>query len=169
MSNPIIILNPNQIAQKITRIAYQIWEDNIDEKEIVLAGIIDYGYTIAERLKKELESISDIRVQLIKILIDKNNPSNDARAETDVKAGADKVVIVVDDVINSGRTLAFGCSLFLDIPLKKLRTVALVERSHRVFPVSPDFVGTRLATVIKEHVDVVLNAVDSSKDGVFLH
>lgn len=169
MSNPITILSPDQIQQKIKRIAFQIWEDNIEEKEIVIAGIVDYGYIIAGRLKQELEQIAGIDVKLLKIAIDKTNPRNEAICEGGAESGANKVVVVVDDVINSGRTLAFAISLFLDIPLKKLRTVALVERSHRVFPVSPDYVGTRLATVIKEHVDVVLDEQYSSSDAVYLH
>lgn len=168
MSQPLLILNPQQIQQKITRIAYQVWEDNIDETEIVIAGIIDYGYVIAKRLKAELERVSSIHITLIKISLDKNSTQINATADTSPELCANKVVIVVDDVINTGRTLAYGIGLFQNVRLKKLRTVALMERSHRIFPVSPDFVGTKLATVTREHVDVLLGDEHSAKDAVYL-
>lgn len=168
MNQSLLILGPSQIQQKITRIAYQVWEDNIDEPEIVIAGIIEYGYVIAGRLKAELERISGIRITLMKISLDKNSSHLEATTDLPVEICRNKVVIVIDDVINSGRTLAYGIGLFLNIPLKKLRTVALMERSHRIFPVSPDYVGTKLATVIKEHVDVLLDDQQREKDAVYL-
>ncbi|PWG78405.1 phosphoribosyltransferase family protein [Pararcticibacter amylolyticus] len=168
MNQSLLILGPSQIQQKITRIAYQVWEDNIDEPEIVIAGIIEYGYVIAGRLKTELERISGIRITLMKISLDKNSSHLEATTDLPVEICRNKVVIVIDDVINSGRTLAYGIGLFLNIPLKKLRTVALMERSHRIFPVSPDYVGTKLATVTKEHVDVLLDDQQREKDAVYL-
>ncbi len=168
MNQSLLILNPQQIQQKITRIAYQVLEDNIDESEIVIAGIIDYGYVIAGRLKAELEKISGIRITLMKILLDKNSTYQEATTDSPVELCSNKVVIVVDDVINTGRTLAYGTGLFLGTPIKKLRTVALMERSHRIFPVSPDYIGTELATVTKEHVDVLLDDEHREKDAVYL-
>ena len=163
----ILILNKVQIQQKITRIAYQIWEDNLEEDTIVIAGIVDSGYTLAARLKEEIERISGIKVLLMRIKLDKQ--SSHLRAETDLKDEdcAGKVVVLVDDVLNSGRTLAYGLGVFLDIPLKKLRTAVLVDRSHRIFPIAPDFTGLQLATVIKEHVDVRLTD-EESEDAVYL-
>lgn len=169
MDQKLLILNPGQIQQKITRIAYQLWEDNIDEPEIIIAGIIDYGYVIAGRLKAELEKISNISITLMKISLDKDSSHLNATTDMPVDCCSNKVVVVVDDVINTGRTLAYGIGLFLDIPLKKLRTVALMERSHRIFPVSPDYVGTKLATVTREHVDVLLDDKNHQMDAVYLH
>ena len=168
MNQPLVILTPSQIQQKITRIAYQVWEDNINEPEIIIAGIIEYGFVIAGRLKAELEKISDIKITLIKISLDKNSTHLEATTDSPIDQCRNKVVIVIDDVINTGRTLAYGIGLFLEIPLKKLRTVALVERSHRIFPVSPDYVGTMLATITKEHVDVLLDDNNREKDAVYL-
>lgn len=162
----ILILNRKQIQQKITRMAYQIWEDNLDETELVIAGIIDCGYTLAERLQKELQRISGIKVVLMRISLDKDSSHLQANTDVPIESCADKVVILTDDVLNSGRTLAYGLGVFLDIPLKKLRTAVLVNRSHRKFPVSPDFTGLDLATVIKEHVDVLLS--DAEDDAVYL-
>lgn len=162
----ILILDKKQIQQKVTRMAYQIWEDNLDETELVIAGIIDCGYTLAERLQKELERISGIKVVLMKISLDKNISHLQAFTDVPIEDCANKVVVLTDDVLNSGRTLAYGLGVFLNIPLKKLRTAVLVNRSHRIFPVSPDFTGLDLATVIKEHVDVILH--ESEDDAVYL-
>ncbi len=162
----ILILDKKQIQQKITRMAYQIWEDNLGETELVIAGIVDCGYTLAERLQKELERISGIKVVLMKISLDKEISHLQADTDVSIESCKNKVVILTDDVLNSGRTLAYGLGVFLNIPLKKLRTAVLVNRSHRIFPVSPDFTGLDLATVIKEHVDVLLN--QSEEDAVYL-
>lgn len=162
----LIILDKKQIQQKITRMAYQIWEDNLEEQEMVIAGIVDCGYILAERLHAELQKISGIKIQLMKISLDK--ASSHLKADTDiaVESCAGKVVILTDDVLNSGRTLAYGLGVFLNIPLKKLRTAVLVNRSHRTFPISSDFTGLDLSTIIKEHVDVVLS--EKGDDAVYL-
>jgi len=168
MTNEVIILNQKQIEQKITRIAYQLWEDNLDEKELVIAGIVDYGYILAERIKNKLEEISGIKITLMKIIMDKTTTFLQANTDIPVEDCAGKAVILVDDVVNRGRTMAYGIGIFLDIPVKKLRTVALVDRSHRVFPVSPDYTGMELSTVTKEHVDVVISNQPDTEDVVYL-
>jgi len=163
----LLILNKTQIKQKIDRMAYQILEDNLSEKEVVLAGIIDQGYIIAKRLKKVLESISEIRVILMKIEIEKDSSHLEAKTDIDINLVKNKVVILVDDVLNSGRTLAYGLGVFIDIPLKKLRTLVLIDRSHRNFPISSDFTGLEMSTLIKEHIEVLMD--DKSKeDAVYL-
>jgi pyrimidine operon attenuation protein/uracil phosphoribosyltransferase len=163
----LLILNKKQIEQRIDRMAYQILEDNLGEKELIIAGIIDKGYLIAKRLKSVLESISEIKITLMKVEINKEISHLEASSDLDLKLATNKVVILVDDVLNSGRTLAYGLGVFLDIPLKKLRTLVLIDRSHRNFPVSPDFTGLELATVLKEHVDVILDE-KTEEDAVYL-
>jgi pyrimidine operon attenuation protein/uracil phosphoribosyltransferase len=163
----LLILDKKQIRQKIDRMAYEILEDNLNETEVIMAGIVDKGYAIAKQLKAVLESISDIKVTLMKIDLDKNSTHLQASTDIEVGLAANKVVILVDDVLNSGRTLAYGLGVFLDIPLKKLRTLVLVDRSHRNFPVSPDYTGLELATILKEHVDVLIDE-KSEEDGVYL-
>jgi pyrimidine operon attenuation protein/uracil phosphoribosyltransferase len=163
----LLILNKKQIQQRIDRMAYQILEDNLGEEELIMAGIVDKGFMIAQRLKTVLESISEIKVTLMKIEINKDISHLEAKTDLDLDLVANKVVILVDDVVNSGRALAYGLGVFLDIPLKKLRTLVLIDRSHRNFPVSPDFTGLELATILKEHVDVVLDD-KSEEDAVYL-
>lgn len=163
----ITVLDQTQIGQKINRMAFQILEDNLDEKELIMAGIVGHGYTLAKRLKVKLEKISSIKVILMMITLDKGSTHLQAQTDIPIEAAADKVVILVDDVLNSGRTLAYGLGVFLSIPLKKLRTMVLVDRSHRIFPVSTDFTGLKLATILKEHVHVVLDK-KGQEDAVYL-
>ncbi|MET1056551.1 MAG: phosphoribosyltransferase family protein [Pedobacter sp.] len=163
----LLILDKKQIQQKINRMAYQILEDNLNEKEIVLAGIWDRGYKLALRLKDILLDISDLKVTMFKIELEKDKSSLSAVTDPEPAKVKNKVIILVDDVLNSGKTLAYGFGVFLNTPHKKIRTVVLVDRSHKIFPVATDFVGLQMATVLKEHVDVVLD-VEGQEDGVYL-
>ena len=167
MEKKILILNQHQIEQKIDRIAYQLLEDNFDEEEIILAGILPKGNYIAERLKKILDKIAPFKSRLITIELDKQSTSLKAKTDTDIEECNNKAVILVDDVMNSGKTLAYGFGVFLDVPLKKLRTVVLVDRNHKSFPVTTDYAGIALSTVLKEHVEVNLN-VAGVEDSVYL-
>jgi pyrimidine operon attenuation protein/uracil phosphoribosyltransferase len=163
----VLVLNKEQIAQKINRIAYQILEDNLDEKEVVLAGIWDRGYKLALRLKAVLEEIATFKVTMLRIDLEKLNSKLVASTDLDEADWTGKVIILVDDVLNSGKTLAYGLGVFLNTPHKKIRTVVLVDRSHKIFPIATDFVGLQLATILKEHVDVVLD-VAGEEDRVYL-
>lgn len=155
MSESNLILDHNKIDQKINRIAYQIFEDNYDQSEIIMAGIAKNGYLFAEILKARLESISDIKVNLKELVIDKKNPLN-SKAELKMESSEIKnqSIVVVDDVLNSGKTMMYALQAFLAAPLKKLSIAVLVNRSHKRFPVNADFVGLSLATTLKEHIEV---------------
>lgn len=166
-NNQVLILNKKQIDQKINRIAYQILEDNLDEKEVVLAGIWDRGYKLAVRLKKVLQEIAVIKVTLLRVDLEKENSKLVAKTDLGESEWKNKVVILVDDVLNSGKTLAYGLGVFLNTPHKKIRTVVLVDRSHKIFPIATDFVGLELSTILKEHVDVVID-VEGEEDRVYL-
>ncbi len=155
MSESNLILDHNKIDQKINRIAYQIFEDNYDQSEIIMAGIAKNGYLFAEILKERLESISDIKVNLKELVIDKKNPLN-SKAELKMESSEIKnqSIVVVDDVLNSGKTMMYALQAFLAAPLQKLSIAVLVNRSHKRFPVNADFVGLSLATTLKEHIEV---------------
>ena len=163
----LLILDKTQIQQKINRIAYQLLEDNLDEEEIVLAGIWDRGYKLAIRLKSVLEDISTLKVTLLRVDLERQSSSLVSKVDLDEERWRNKVIILVDDVLNSGKTLAYGLGVFLNTPHKKIRTVVLVDRSHKIFPVATDFVGLQMATVLKEHVDVVMD-VPGVEDSVYL-
>lgn len=164
----LLILNSHQIQQKIVRMAYQILEDNFDEEEIVIAGILPSGGKVASRLKAILDDIAPFRSKLLGIELDKLSSKLVARYDFDMEQEcANKVVILVDDVLNSGKTLAYGFGVFRDVPLKKLRTAVLIDRNHKKFPMVTDFAGLALSTVLKEHIEVVLNE-DGLEDAVYM-
>lgn len=152
-----IILSTDQIKQKIRRMAFEIFENNFSEKEIIIAGIDGQGYELAKLLSKEVSRISNIEIRLIKVLLNKNAPQQ-SEITTDVKETdyKKKCVILVDDVSNTGRTFAYALRPFLNVEVKKIETAVLVNRSHTTFPVSVKYSGYELATTLKEHVQVVL-------------
>jgi len=163
----LLILNQQQIQQKIDRIAYQILEDNYDEEEIIIAGILPRGNHIAARLKKILDEIAPFKSRLMSIEVDKQSSSLKAHIDLKVEDCIDKAVVLVDDVLNTGKTLAYGFGVFIDVRLKKLRTAVLVDRNHKNFPITTDYAGIALSTVLKERVDVVLTE-DGHEDAVYL-
>ncbi len=166
-SKRILILDTYQVQQKINRIAYQILEDNFDEDEIILAGVVSRGYRLALRLEKVLSKISKLKITIVKLELNKESSKLESAIDVPIQDCENKVIVLVDDVLNSGRTLAYGLGVFLNIPLKKLRSVVLIDRSHKNFPVATDFVGLELSTVLKEHVAVVLDE-NNKEDGVYL-
>jgi len=151
-----IILDHKQIVHKIRRIAYQIYESNIDETEIIIAGIDAGGYTLSKKIKSELVKISDIKATLCKVVIDKKEPRNPITTSLTIKEYRNKSLVLVDDVLNSGTTLVYGVKHFLDVPLKQFKTAVLVNRNHKKYPVKADFKGISLSTSLKSHVSVVL-------------
>jgi pyrimidine operon attenuation protein/uracil phosphoribosyltransferase len=150
-----IILNNTQINHKIRRIALQILESNIDEKEIVLAGISKNGFLIAEKLKKIIKYYSNVNIILSKVTINKHNLLSEATTTLQVSDYSNKSVILVDDVLYSGATLIYGVKHFLNTPLKQLKTAVLINRNYKKFPVKADFKGLSLSTSINEHVEIV--------------
>jgi pyrimidine operon attenuation protein / uracil phosphoribosyltransferase len=150
-----IILNHQEIEHKIKRIAYQIYETFIDEEEIVLAGIANNGYQLAEKISVILQSISSLKISLCEVTINKQNPSAPITTCLPKDAYANKGLVLLDDVLNSGTTLVYGVKHFLDVPLKKFKTVVLIDRNHKKYPVKADFKGISLSTSSKEHVQVV--------------
>jgi pyrimidine operon attenuation protein/uracil phosphoribosyltransferase len=133
-----------------------------------LVGIADRGYVLAQRILKELQKIAQKPITLMRIDLNKASRTLDAQLDQPIAQVHDQAVILVDDVLNSGRTLAYGMGVFFDVPLKKMRTVVLVDRSHHRFPVFSDFAGLKLSTILKEHVSVNLQELDGGEDAVWL-
>ncbi|MFB9058050.1 phosphoribosyltransferase family protein [Mariniflexile ostreae] len=152
-----VILNHNEINHKIRRIAFQIYESNADEKEVILAGIDSNGYILAEKLKGALLKISEITPVLCKVIIDKKNPLSTISTSIPEKDYKNKSLVLIDDVLNSGTTLIYGVKHFLNVPLKQFKTAVLVNRNHKKYPVKADFKGISLSTSLHEHVHVVLD------------
>jgi pyrimidine operon attenuation protein/uracil phosphoribosyltransferase len=150
-----VILDNTQILNKIRRIAYQIYENNTTEKEIIIAGIFENGYLLSKKIKAIIEKISPIKVTLCKIIIDKKQPTNPVETSLQAKDYKNKSIILVDDVLHSGTTLIYGVKHFLEVPLKQIKTVVLVDRNHKKYPIKADFKGISLSTSLNENIVVI--------------
>ena len=149
-----IILTNQEIQFKIRRIAYQIYESNCNEKDVILAGINGNGFLVAKKIQKCLLDISDLNVILCEVFIDKKNPLLPASTSLNVLDYKNKSLVLIDDVLHSGTTLIYGIKHFLEVPLKRFKTAVLVNRNHKKYPVKADFKGISLSTSIKEHVEI---------------
>jgi len=139
-------------AKKLERMAYQIAEQNITEKQLILAGIKDNGEVIANLLKGLLKEIFPGGVEVISVSLDKRNPGEiTLSGPSDFN---DAIIILVDDVANSGKTMLYSLKPFLAFHPRKIQTLALVERTHKAFPVKTDYVGVSLATTLQDHIFV---------------
>ena len=156
MPNKKYILDEAVAAKKLTRMAYEIVENNLDESKIILAGIPENGSAIAKNIQKILLEISSLQTELICISFDKRLPK-----EVKLNKNLDfnnQVVIIIDDVANTGKTLLYAVKPFLQFQPKKIQTLVLVERSHKNFPVQADYVGLPLSTTLQEQIIVEVNA-----------
>jgi len=158
-----LILDHTKIEQKISRMAYQIYEDHYDQKEIIIAGIQENGFLLAKMFRDKLSEIASFEIKLEALKIDKKNPlQSDLEINLTEKELKNKCIVLVDDVLNSGKTMIYGLQVFLKSPVKKLSTAVLINRSHNRFPVKADYIGMSLSTTLKEHIEV-----DFSKKGKF--
>ncbi|MCX6183058.1 MAG: phosphoribosyltransferase family protein [Bacteroidetes bacterium] len=165
--NNTVVLSKEKVLQKLNRLIHQIHENVFDEKEIIIAGIDGYGYVIAERIAKELGEISKMKIILSKINMDKENPLAQPITLEGVSSAQyeNKVILVVDDVINSGKTIIYAVNHFLDKPVKRIQTVVLVDRDHTRYPVKADYVGLSISTTLQENIRVSL---EKNKEVIYL-
>lgn len=146
------ILSKEVAQKKMRRMSYEILEHNLEEKEIILAGIRENGSVVAGNIQKMLAEIANVKTELITLSIDKKNPGEVLTSKSIDFSG--KVIIIIDDVSMSGKTLLYALKPFLDFYPKKIQTLVLVERSHTNFPVRPDYVGLSIASTLQEHIYV---------------
>ena len=159
------ILDYKSIKKKIRRISLQIIESNIEEDEIIIAGIDINGFIIAKKISQEIRKISDINIKLCNVKIDKKNPLNDISTSLNFEEYQNKYIVVIDDVLNSGATLMYSVKYFLNTKIKVLKTAVLVDRNHKKYPIKANFKGLSLSTSIQSKVEVV---IDEEKIEAFL-
>jgi len=160
------ILDINEIDQKIKRLAWQVYEKNSAEKEIIVVGVSERGLILAKKLIGHIQKISKIKTKICHLELDKDNPYNkEVTLNLAEKEYVNKVVILVDDVLNSGVTLMYASKHFLTTRLTSLSVMVLVDRNHNRYPIKADYIGLSLATTLQEYISVVLNGPDK---GVYL-
>jgi pyrimidine operon attenuation protein / uracil phosphoribosyltransferase len=161
-----LVLTDEQIRKKISRMAYEIYENNFEEKSLILAGIDGQGYVLAQLLQKELQSISELACTVVKISIDKTSPeTSEVALDASSKELSKKSIVMVDDVLNTGRILTYGMKPFLSMVVKRIEVAVLVNRSHSLFPILPKYMGYELSTTLDDHIEVILK----KKFAVYLH
>ena len=149
------ILSEDKIFRILRRIAVEIYENNLTEPELMLVGVHDQGFRIARFIKQEVAKIdADFQVTLLGLHIDKTHPSDSIQVDWDTTILENKAVILVDDVLNTSRTLAYTLQFLLATHIRKVETAVLINRSHAQFPISATYSGYELATTLDEHIKV---------------
>jgi pyrimidine operon attenuation protein / uracil phosphoribosyltransferase len=162
------LLDQKQTLQKIKRMAFEIYEQNFEESEIILAGITGQGVLLMELLVEELKAIAPFKISTATLEMDKKSETQpEIHINSDVDTFKNKVIILVDDVLHTGRTVAYVLRPFLSIPLKKLQVAVMVDRGHQKYPIAATYIGYHLSTTLTEHIQVVLN--DQKLLGVYVY
>ena len=147
------ILSAEKAHMKLRRIAFQILEQNAEKDAIHIAGVKENGFLIAQELKKVLEEISSFEVELSAIELDKSNPI-DCKIDPTV-VFKNKNVLIVDDVVNSGKAMLHAIQPILAQQPQSVQTATLVERSYKTYPLHVNYVGVSLSTTLEDHISVV--------------
>lgn len=146
------VLNKEAINRKLKRMALEVAERNSGENELLIAGIKGNGEIVAKNLIKELNQFSLFKIQQTIIELNKKNPL-DASFNDKIDL-ENKTIIIVDDVANTGKTMLYALKPFLNSHPKKIQTLVLVERSHKLFPIQTDYAGLSITTTLQEHIAV---------------
>ena len=152
MSNKKYILSKEIAGKKLRRMALEIVERNYNEPQLTLIGIKENGVFIANKIAEYLKETFKGNIEVIELTLDKKHPATiELSKELDFN---NKTIILIDDVANSGKTMLYALKPLLQQYPKKIQTLALVERTHKTFPVAVDYVGISLASTIEEHIYV---------------
>ena len=139
------VLNNDKIKKICNRLAYQIVENSLINEKILIVGIKQKGLEISKIIIKELKKICSNEVILKSIEINKNDPKSSINCDLNPSDSYEKVFLV-DDVLNTGKTLMYSVKKLLDYDFISIKTVVLIDRNHKRFPVKVDFKGISLST-----------------------
>ncbi|MHB8846773.1 MAG: bifunctional pyr operon transcriptional regulator/uracil phosphoribosyltransferase PyrR [Nitrospirota bacterium] len=159
-----LILDRPAIDRALTRVAHEILEKNKGAKSIGLIGIQRGGVHLAKRLAEKIKSIEGVEVPVGSLDITMYRDDLETRKSQPVPQATDiafdikeKAIVLVDDVIFTGRTIRAALNSIMDYGRpKRIQLAVLVDRGHRELPIRPDFVGKNLPTAAKEKVEVLL-------------
>lgn len=156
-----VVLTKTQIDQKIMRLAHQILENASEEKTIYLAGICGNGIRIAHKISEILSQHTDQTITVFEVTLDKDNPlDSEIQINIDKSLLINGFIVLIDDVLNSGKTMQYGLVKLLEQPVRAIKTVALVDRRHRRYPIKCDYVGITLSTTLKNRVEIDFDTAD---------
>ncbi len=170
-----IIMNNDEMNRAITRIAHEILEKNRNDKSLAIVGIRTGGAFLAERLLKKIKEISkeDIPSGVLDITLYRDDLS-EVGPQPDVKETkidfdvTEKIIVVVDDVLFTGRTVKCALDGIIDYGRPKaIQLAVLIDRGHRELPIKPDFVGKNIPTSNNEEVRVYFTE-EHGKDEVLV-
>lgn len=149
------ILDQDKINKIIKRLAYQILESNLNSSEIILIGIYENGYNLANVIFKELKLITKINTELYFAKVNKKSPLDNIVFECEKEYLRNKSIVLIDDVLNTGKTLIYCVKSLLDNELSSFKTVVLIDRNHKKFPIKVDYKGISISTSIADHIELV--------------
>ena len=150
-----IILNQNKINKIVRRLAYQILESNLNSPEIILIGIHQNGYNLSKFIFEELKAITEIKTELFFVKINKKYPLKNIVFECEKEYLKNKSIVLIDDVLNTGKTLIYCTKSLLDVELNSFKTVVLIDRNHKKFPIKVDYKGISVSTSIADHIELI--------------
>jgi pyrimidine operon attenuation protein/uracil phosphoribosyltransferase len=150
-----IILDQNKINKIVRRLAYQILESNINSSEIILIGIQKNGYILSKIIFEELKAITEIKSELFFVKINKKSPLKNIVFECKKEYLKNKSIVLIDDVLNTGKTLIYCTKSLLDVELNSFKTVVLIDRNHKKFPIKVDYKGISVSTSIADHIELI--------------
>lgn len=161
------ILNAETAALKVDRIVFQILENTFHSPEIVMIGIKDGGYIIAEKVIEKIKHYyPEKKVALLSLTIDKINPVENTillEPSSDIEG---KTIVLIDDVANTGKTMFYTFNELTKYKIEKLITCVLIDRTHKKFPIQSDIVGLQMATTFNEHIIVKIE--NNEIEGAYL-
>jgi pyrimidine operon attenuation protein / uracil phosphoribosyltransferase len=168
MKQKTLILDALRTEQKLRRIAYEILENNFEETEIVIVGIAKRGAVIAKKICDIITNIQGAKVTSVTLTLPPELHHGTAKLSQPIELLKDKSIVIVDDVLNSGKTLIYATRHLLTVPTKKIHTAVLVDRRHRKYPVRADFAGLTLSTTLQEHISVEFTGPNGDLAEVYL-
>ena len=165
MSDKQYVLSAAEINIILKRLALQVAENITDDTtEFIVVGITNRGFTIAQKIVELLGNIIPNPITLLSLSLNKDFP------EEIVINGTmdfnDKNILIIDDVVNNGRTLTYSIKPFLNFYPKQIQTLVLVERMYKLFPIKADYIGLSIATTKEDHI--VVEEVNNQIIGAYL-
>ena len=148
------VLDQDQILRICNRFAFQILENSIDSDVIHIIGIKEKGFDIAKIVERELKSITKKNISLSSIKIDKKNPKDSVLSDSNLNKNVD-TIFLIDDVLNTGKTLIYSLSFLLKFNFKSIKTLVLIDRNHKQFPIKVDYKGISLSTNINDNIKLL--------------